>query len=56
MVRCLICKIDCETVEGLEVHSQGREHQKMAMDMVLSIKKENAKKHRSSIFYSVSLV
>ncbi|XP_020243704.1 trithorax group protein osa-like [Asparagus officinalis] len=48
MVRCLICKIDCETVEGLEAHSQGREHQKKAMDMVLSIKKENAKKHRAS--------
>lgn len=49
MVRCLICKVDCETVEGLELHSQTREHQKIAMDMVLTIKKENAKKHRLSI-------
>ncbi|XP_023519517.1 AT-rich interactive domain-containing protein 1A-like isoform X2 [Cucurbita pepo subsp. pepo] len=42
---CRICKVDCETVEGLELHSQTREHQKMAMDMVQSIK-QNAKKHK----------
>lgn len=42
---CRICKVDCETVEGLEFHSQTREHQKMAMDMVITIK-ENAKKHK----------
>lgn len=42
---CRICKIDCETVEGLELHSQTREHQKMAMDMVQSIK-QSAKKHK----------
>lgn len=47
MARCLICKIDCDTIEGLDLHSQTREHQKMAMDMVLNIKIENAKKHRS---------
>lgn len=44
---CRICKVDCETVEGLEFHSQTREHQKMAMDMVITIK-ENAKKHKLS--------
>lgn len=42
---CRICKVDCETVEGLELHSQTREHQKMAMDMVRSIK-QNAKKQK----------
>uniref|UniRef100_A0A2P2KQF4 RING-type domain-containing protein n=1 Tax=Rhizophora mucronata TaxID=61149 RepID=A0A2P2KQF4_RHIMU len=42
---CRICKVDCETVEGLDLHSQTREHQKMAMDIVLSIK-QNAKKQR----------
>ncbi|OVA17713.1 zinc finger protein [Macleaya cordata] len=45
---CRICKVDCETVEGLELHSQTREHQKMAMDMVLSIKQDNAKKQKLS--------
>lgn len=43
---CRICKIDCETVEGLDLHSQTREHQKMAMHMVLSIKQENAKRQK----------
>lgn len=42
---CRICKVDCETVDGLDLHSQTREHQKMAMDMVLSIK-QNAKKQK----------
>ncbi|KAL5709304.1 hypothetical protein ACHQM5_020008 [Ranunculus cassubicifolius] len=45
---CRICKVDCETVDGLEMHSQTRDHQKMAMDMVLNIKKENAKKQKVS--------
>lgn len=43
---CRICKVDCETVGGLELHSQTREHQKMAMDMVRGIK-QNAKKQKS---------
>ncbi|KAK4254900.1 hypothetical protein QN277_007976 [Acacia crassicarpa] len=42
---CRICKVDCETVEGLDLHSQTMEHQRVAMDMVKSIKK-NAKKHK----------
>ncbi|KAL3821597.1 hypothetical protein ACJIZ3_007502 [Penstemon smallii] len=45
---CLICKVDCETIEGLEMHSQTREHQNMAMDMVRTIKQQNKKKHRAS--------
>ncbi|XP_073114766.1 uncharacterized protein [Elaeis guineensis] len=45
---CRICRIDCETVEGLDMHSQTREHQKMAMDMILCIKQEIAKKQRIS--------
>ncbi|KAL5580859.1 hypothetical protein UlMin_013301 [Ulmus minor] len=42
---CRICKIDCETVDGLDYHAQTREHQKMAMDMVIIIK-QNAKKKK----------
>ncbi|GLT66967.1 hypothetical protein SLA2020_393050 [Shorea laevis] len=42
---CRICKVDCETVEGLDMHSQSREHQKNAMDMVATIK-QNAKKQK----------
>ncbi|KAI3461597.1 hypothetical protein Pfo_018260 [Paulownia fortunei] len=45
---CRICEMDCETVEGLELHSQTREHQKMAMDMVISIKLQNKKKQRTT--------
>lgn len=45
---CRICKIDCETVEGLELHSQTGEHQKKAMEMVLSIRQDNAKKQKVS--------
>lgn len=41
---CRICKIDCETVEGLDMHSQTRDHQNMTMDLVLQIKQDNAKK------------
>ncbi|XP_075520800.1 uncharacterized protein LOC142554069 [Primulina tabacum] len=44
---CRICVFDCQTVEGLEMHSQTREHQKMAMDMVKTIKQRNKKKQRS---------
>ncbi|TYJ42071.1 hypothetical protein E1A91_A03G062900v1 [Gossypium mustelinum] len=44
---CRICKVDCETVEGLDLHSQTREHQKMAMDMVAIIK-QNAKKQKQT--------
>ncbi|KAJ6825337.1 trithorax group protein osa-like [Iris pallida] len=43
---CRICKIDCMTVEGLDLHSQTREHQNMTMDLVMSIKQDNAKKHK----------
>ncbi|KAH9331843.1 hypothetical protein KI387_003951, partial [Taxus chinensis] len=43
---CRICQIDCYTVEGLEQHTQTREHQKTAMDMVLSIKQDNAKRQK----------
>ncbi|XP_057483435.1 uncharacterized protein LOC130770137 isoform X1 [Actinidia eriantha] len=45
---CRICKVDCETVESLDLHSQTREHQQMAMDMVLTIKQQNAKKQKTS--------
>lgn len=43
---CRICEFDCEAVEGLEMHSQTREHQNMSMDMVKSIKLKIKKKHR----------
>lgn len=42
---CRICKVDCVTVEGLDMHSQTSEHQKMAMDIVATIKR-NAKKQK----------
>lgn len=42
---CRICKVDCETVEGLDLHAQTKEHQKMAMDVVATIK-NNAKKKK----------
>ncbi|KAF3795523.1 hypothetical protein EJ110_NYTH00083 [Nymphaea thermarum] len=45
---CRICQIECDTVEGLDLHSQTREHQKMAMDMVMSIKQDTAKKQKLS--------
>ncbi|KAI3806449.1 hypothetical protein L1987_22354 [Smallanthus sonchifolius] len=45
---CRICKVDCETVEGLDMHGQTREHQRMSMDMVISIKKKNAKRQKTS--------
>ncbi|KAJ8751422.1 hypothetical protein K2173_016627 [Erythroxylum novogranatense] len=51
---CRICKVDCETVEGLDLHSQTREHQKMAMDMVLTIK-QKAKKQKSDSIDHTSL-
>ncbi|XP_039136027.1 uncharacterized protein LOC120273468 [Dioscorea cayenensis subsp. rotundata] len=46
---CRLCKIDCGSVEGLDIHSQTREHQKMAMDIVLNIKQENSKKKKKAI-------
>ncbi|CAL0329427.1 unnamed protein product [Lupinus luteus] len=42
---CRICKVDCETVEGLDLHSQTIEHQKTTMDMVKSIK-QNVKRQK----------
>ncbi|KAL8027165.1 hypothetical protein ABFX02_14G077600 [Erythranthe guttata] len=45
---CRICGVDCETVEGLDMHSQTREHQQMAMEMVKNIKLHNRKKQRTS--------
>nr|XP_043635446.1 trithorax group protein osa-like [Erigeron canadensis]XP_043635447.1 trithorax group protein osa-like [Erigeron canadensis] len=44
---CRICKVDCESVEGLDMHGQTREHQRMSMDMVISIKQKNAKKQKA---------
>lgn len=43
---CRICRVDWETVEGLDLHSQTREHQKMSMDMVLTIKQQNKKRQK----------
>ncbi|XP_074573907.1 uncharacterized protein LOC141830367 isoform X1 [Curcuma longa] len=45
---CRICSIDCETVEGLDLHAQTREHQKMALNMVLAFKREANMKNRIS--------
>ncbi|CAM8880072.1 unnamed protein product [Rhodiola kirilowii] len=43
---CRICKVDCDTVEGLDLHSQTREHQRMSMDMVLMIKQQNSMRQK----------
>lgn len=43
---CRICKVDCGTVDNLELHAQTKEHQKEAMDIVLSMKKESAKRQK----------
>lgn len=47
-IMCRICKVECGTVEGLDLHSQSREHQRKARDMVLSIKQSNKKKQKIS--------
>ncbi|KAL9238727.1 hypothetical protein vseg_013111 [Gypsophila vaccaria] len=47
-IMCRICKVDCGTVDVLELHSQSREHQQKARDMVLSIKQQNKKKQKVS--------
>lgn len=47
-IMCRICNVDCETVEGLDLHSQTREHQTKAMDMVISIKQQHSKKQKVS--------
>lgn len=46
-IMCRICKVECGTVEGLDLHSQSREHQRKAVDMVLSIKHQNKKNKMS---------
>ncbi|KAF1002715.1 hypothetical protein AG4045_017952 [Apium graveolens] len=45
---CRICRVDCETVDGLDLHSQTTEHQQRTMDMVISIKQQNAKRQKNS--------
>ncbi|KAK9755685.1 hypothetical protein RND81_01G043400 [Saponaria officinalis] len=47
-IMCRICKVECGSVDGLELHSQSREHQQKARDMVLSIKQQNKKKQKVS--------
>ncbi|XP_057548373.1 uncharacterized protein LOC130826797 isoform X2 [Amaranthus tricolor] len=42
-IMCRICKVECGTVEGLDLHSQSREHQRKARDIVLNIKQQNKK-------------
>ncbi|MCD7465699.1 hypothetical protein HAX54_001777 [Datura stramonium] len=44
--------VDCETVEGLDIHSQTREHQDMAMDMTFSDRAsaEEKSKTRKAVF------
>ncbi|KNA22167.1 hypothetical protein SOVF_036520 [Spinacia oleracea] len=47
-IMCRICKVECGTVEGLDLHSQSREHQRKAREMVLGIKQSNKKKQKLS--------
>ncbi|MCE3216782.1 hypothetical protein HAX54_008012 [Datura stramonium] len=44
---CRICKVDCETVEGLDIHSQTREHHRYGYGYVRSIKEQNRKKQKT---------
>ncbi|XP_063938631.1 uncharacterized protein LOC135148237 isoform X2 [Daucus carota subsp. sativus] len=37
-VRCQICKVNCDGLEGLDLHSRTAEHLQRTMDMVTSIK------------------
>ncbi|XP_063939222.1 uncharacterized protein LOC108197876 isoform X1 [Daucus carota subsp. sativus] len=37
-VRCRICKVNCDGLEGLDLHSRTAEHLQRTMDMVTSIK------------------
>ncbi|GAA0148511.1 hypothetical protein LIER_07932 [Lithospermum erythrorhizon] len=43
---CRLCKTDCESVEGFDIHSQSREHQRIAMVIVKTIKQQNKKKSK----------
>ncbi|KAL8103125.1 uncharacterized protein LOC141677551 [Apium graveolens] len=45
---CRICKVDCGSVDGLDLHSQTTEHQRRTMDMVISIKQQSAKRQKTS--------
>eukprot|EP00252_Welwitschia_mirabilis_P005750 TRINITY_DN1631_c0_g1_i1.p1 TRINITY_DN1631_c0_g1~~TRINITY_DN1631_c0_g1_i1.p1 ORF type:complete len:1740 (-),score=376.45 TRINITY_DN1631_c0_g1_i1:405-5624(-) len=51
---CRICNIDCYNVQELEQHTQTKEHQKKALDLVMRIKSDNAKRQKSSADDSVS--
>ncbi|KAL8103121.1 uncharacterized protein LOC141678690 [Apium graveolens] len=44
---CRICKVDCGSVDGLDLHSQTTEHQRRTMDMVISIKQQSAKRQKT---------
>ncbi|KAI3772262.1 hypothetical protein L6452_03444 [Arctium lappa] len=49
---CRICNVDCESVQGLEMHGQTREHQQMALNMVNNIKQKSARIAIASNAYS----
>ena len=50
---CRICNVDCESVQGLEMHGQTREHQWMAMNMVNNIKHTSARIAMLVLFGSI---
>uniref|UniRef100_J3NBH3 RING-type domain-containing protein n=1 Tax=Oryza brachyantha TaxID=4533 RepID=J3NBH3_ORYBR len=43
---CRICNISCGTVENLNIHVETREHQQHAMDIVLKMKQDVAKRRK----------
>ncbi|KAL9228692.1 hypothetical protein vseg_004245 [Gypsophila vaccaria] len=45
-IMCRICNVECRSVEGLDLHSQSREHQRIARDMALSFKHQSKKKQK----------
>lgn len=40
---CRICEVDCNSIEGLQLHSQSNEHHNMAMDKVKAFNPKDEK-------------
>ncbi|XP_078178841.1 uncharacterized protein LOC144573033 [Carex rostrata] len=51
---CRICKIDCGTPEGLDSHSQSKDHKMMALDMIVNIKQQVSKNPKLMVEHEVA--
>lgn len=40
---CHLCQVDCESVEGLEMHRETHDYQRMYMDVVNNIRLKSAR-------------